>query len=270
MFAKIFKFNPYHGEGGRFSTGDSAASVQSRIPAGVQFVSPNVAEGTDMHYASGALKSPEQKDAIASFEKVDAILGTQGAHMGALGAWSDGAENSVVQFTGNNLPLEKLQVSASMKGYLAEQKAVVAFKAGEGTAKMHTFTVEKMNDPKVLSDKLVALGIPFHTLIPAGSGFQVMAFSDGSSKKEGASLSSAVTRAAKAFQTKHDYMRGTGSFIGSWDTREEGRTEYQKVIDAYVAKNPEVGSKWQALVKTMVPRVMKFANVFKGVRYGNR
>lgn len=270
MFGKILKFNPNHGSDGKFSSSGDASTVQSKAPIGVQFVSPNVGEGTDMNYAKVAINSAEQKDAISTFEKVDAILGTQGAHMSALGAWSDGAENSVVQLTANNLPLEKLQVSAAMKGYLAEQKAVVAFKTGEGSAKVHSFDVNTISDPKLLSEKLVSMGIPFHTLMPQGKGFQVLAFSDGSSKKESAALSSAVTQAAVAFGSKHQYMRGTGSFIGSWDTREAGRSEYQKVIDAYVAKNPSVGEKWSKLVEDMRPRVMKFMKIIKGVNHAKK
>ena len=258
-YGKILKFNHNHGVDGKFSSSNSAASVQSTVPMGIQFVSPNVREGTDIKYAmrrsGGTIQNRFRKD----FQAVDNLLGTQGAQEDAIGAWSDGGENSIAQFSANDLPLEKLNVSAAMKGYLAEQKAVVSFKAGKGNQKMHTFDAN-VSDPVLLSKELVEQGLPFHTLLPhtGQEGFQVIVFSDNASSKEGKALSKNVTKAAKSFGSIHTYMKGSGGFIGSWDTREEGRDEYNKVIDPYITKHPELKAGWDAMVKKMKHRVTKF------------
>lgn len=272
-FSTILKFNPNHDATGRFSTSNASASVQSTAPVGIQFVSPNVREGTDVNYAVGRSGGTLQRRFRKDFQAVDNLLGTQGAQEDAIGAWSDGGENSVAQFSANDLPLEKLNVSAAMKGYLAEQKAVVSFKTGKGNQKMHTFDAS-ISDPVLLSKELVEQGLPFHTLLPhAGKeGFQVIVFSDNASSKEGKALSLNVTKAAKSFGSKHTFMKGSGGFIGSWDTREAGRTEYNKVIDPYIAKHPELKAGWDAMVKKMKHRVTKFINIlfkkaFTGVSY---
>src|SRR5512135_444615 len=127
MFAKILKFNPNHDERGRFATSEGSASVESKAPIGMSFVSPNVGEDASMGHAVAALGSNEQKQFVSTFEKVDKMLGTQGAQVGVLGAWADGAENTVLQLS-SGMDYQKLLVSAAMKGYLAEQKAVITFK----------------------------------------------------------------------------------------------------------------------------------------------
>jgi len=270
-FRKILKFNPNHDARGRFASASETASIQTRSNVGVQFISPNVQTSTSMSYAKDAIKTPEQALYIDTFNKVDNLLGTSGVHTSVLGAWSDGAENSVMQMT-HGIELNKLEVSAAMKGYLAEQKAVVVFRNGDGNAKMHSFSVKNATDPKELSDKLVAAGIPYHTLLPETNGFTVMAFTDNSKSKDGVALSRSITAFANDVDAVHHYMRGIGRFIGSWEESEagrtEGRAEYDKLITPYLDRHPNLKAGWEALKNTISMRVMKFSSILKGVRYG--
>lgn len=270
FYAILKRGNPYHepagsSRGGQFSSKPGGAE-RVETTTGIQFVSPNVREGTDHSYAQSALGSEEQKHYEKVFEQVDRAFGNRGAHVGAIGAWSDGAENTIVQFTGGP-DYSTLKACAAMKGYLAEQKAVIFFKAGEGEQKMHTFEIEKESDAKGVTDALVKMGLPYHTLIPQGTGFQVLVFDDGSDKQAAKATFKAATAAAKAFGSTHRYMKGKGEILGSWDTREEGRAKYKEVIDSYLEAHPNEKVKWDRLLSEFKPRVMKYLHVLRS-RHG--
>lgn len=98
-------------------------------PSSVEFVSPSVADHMDFAEAVSALASNQQFTLKSAAKYIDEALNLKGAPQDVVGAWADGAENSVANFhTGTKwADWNKLVASAAMKGHLADQKQVLVF-----------------------------------------------------------------------------------------------------------------------------------------------
>ena len=86
--------------------------------------------------AQTALHSPRQKAMLKTGDEIDTALGLEESSKSVIGAWSDGAENSVLA----ELPdatWDEIKVSAAMKGYVGDQKAVLAFKQDDNWHRDH-------------------------------------------------------------------------------------------------------------------------------------
>ena len=117
------------------STGGQWAS--SGGGGGAAFVSPNV-EQTTFEGAQKGLASYRQYALQEAADEIDAELGLESTHANIIGAWADGAENSVLSEI-KNPDWDTLKTSGAMKGFLADQKAVLLFKQDdEGKAVLYT------------------------------------------------------------------------------------------------------------------------------------
>lgn len=243
-YAVIFKFNPNHDEAGRFAQRSATT-----------FFSPNVGEGHTVYAGAGRLRSYEQRKYRGVSDRVDKMLGLAPSATGAVGAWSDGGENSIVsQYAGSDF--EAVKAAVAMKGLLAQQKGVIAYKAATGgPSRMHTISRISVRDPSDLSAALVDIGIPFHTLVRNGKGFDVMVFEE----EKDPSMASKVLTFAKRLRGTARHTTGNGQLIGSWDNRAEGVKEYTKVIDRYLARKPHQRREWDAMVKAHNFRAVKMA-----------
>ena len=117
-------------EGGQFTTKPKPATQPGaqRSPAlSKLFVSPNVAN-IGLAEAVNELDGERQKALLAASRHIDKVLGINGSNSrSAIGAWTDGAENSMmVSMPDVDYPTALL--AAAMKGHLADQKQVLLFR----------------------------------------------------------------------------------------------------------------------------------------------
>lgn len=188
-------------------------------------VSPNTEEGLTVAQAQERLGSKRQAALIDAGNKIDGLVGIQGVHSHAIGAWADGAENTVIEKVGGHPTFEQLRTSAAMKGLLAEQKAVLPFQVDRnGKDALYRLRVPS-SDVESLNKTLVKLGIEFHTLEPEGNATNVWVYDQGNQ------IGDKIAKAGDYYDTQIDKWRGHGEFLGSWDSREEGAQAYQQTLD---------------------------------------
>jgi hypothetical protein len=217
---------------GRYPKGSSENGL-GRDKTGRVFVSPNVEEGTNINDAHKALDSDRQKNFESKLRDIGSSVskGAIEVHP-TLGVWADGAENSA-HMVMNSTDREARQYAGALAGKAANQKAVLDWENNKNGP--HTlYAIHAKESGDTLNSKLGKAGIEFRT---------VEASSDGKSSKayvldQDGTLGDKIKGFAKdnGYATKS--AKGTGNFVGSWDSRDEGRAEYDKIIQAYESKHP--------------------------------
>jgi hypothetical protein len=209
MFEKahedLTKYDPsqprdYHG---RWSDGSGI---------GAEFVSPNQ-DPTAAHTletAYHAMSGHRQKTLRDAWHVVDNEFGHRTMTSDALGAWSDGAENSSISVT-KGVDWNDLKASAAMKGYLGHQKAVLAFQqsAGGGNRGEFLASFHATGSLQDLHKSMLAHGLDYHTLSPSGNGAAVWIY--GSDQK----TLDAAAKAATEHGGRLSVRYGHGEFIGT-------------------------------------------------------
>ena len=105
-------------EGGQFTSGGGGAGAEG----GFEFVSPNVSN-IGLAVAHNALKGERQTALKQASGEVDRTLGITSEDHDIIGAWKDGAENSLMSVS-KGTSWDKLRASGAMKGWLGDQKQV--------------------------------------------------------------------------------------------------------------------------------------------------
>jgi hypothetical protein len=221
---------------GRFASGSGgdASGAEPKKPesAGESFVSPSK-QDISFDEAFNRLDSPRQKAIVEHFEQVDALFGLKTKQENAVGAWADGAENSTMVHFPKGTSWEQIRASAAMKGHLADQKAVLAWK-NDPNGEHLMFEMDMGTDAKKAHESLLAAGIQNHTLQSEGGRIKAWVYDSGyvdENDKDRRPIHQRVTD----FNKEHPDVgvkanAGTGEFIGSWTSREEGREKYERVI----------------------------------------
>jgi hypothetical protein len=232
-------------ESGRWTEGGGSAESSPTA-----FISPNV-EQLDFDQAVAALDSERQAQIAETSRYIDEQLGIDATTQPTIGAWSDGAENSLM-ITAHGASPAQVRAASAMKGYLADQKAVLVFTPDSaGGEFLASFSV-KDNLNKV-HDRLLQDGLAFHTLEPSGAG-KVRVHVYGSDQ---ATLD-AVGKTSKHYGTEADIVIGGGEFIGTKlesgsdrEQRDDARRVYDKVIreisDSGELQGRDLGSIWNAV-----------------------
>jgi hypothetical protein len=211
------------------------------------FVSPNVATNVNFAQAAQALTSAPQHKLTAVSSYIDSQLGLHGAsNKNVIGAWADGAENSLMVVAPGASP-DVMRAAMAMKGYLADQKSVLMFQPHEdGTHLMLSFPqTGKLDD---IHTDLLKKDVAFHTLEPTGQGAIVHVFASDQATVD------AVGKAAGAAPV--EYVRGHGEFIGTQketgsdrEQRDDARRVYEKVIAeagrSHALAGQDVAKVWQ-------------------------
>jgi HK97 family phage portal protein len=237
------KFNPNHDDRGRFAGADGGGEGGT-----ISFVSPNVSN-TSFHQAVTAIGEYRQQALSSASAAIDAGLGLAAQTHNAVGAWSDGAESTLM--TASKGGFEAAKIAAAMKGYLADQKAVLVFEPQAGG---HHFMASfkatgTLND---IHSGLLQDGVAFHTLVPTAHGAQVYVFGQNQ-----ADLGSVQASAGTRFNAKLQVATGRGEFIGTTlDTgtdrqqRDDARRVYSEVIansGASGLRGRNVASLWNSI-----------------------
>lgn len=192
---------------------------------GEGFVSPNLSENLSFEQAQAKLESPEQKQFLQHAQKVATTVDSGTVHS-AIGDWHDGAENSTVLHA-RKVSDDQMRYMVALLGRDSSQKQVISFvhETG-GPDTMYTFRASK--DMQEVRSTLDNAGIQFRTLVPVKNGTEVYVFDPGSHLRDN------IGKAAQHYGVKVQFATGHGDFIGG-ETREEGRSAYNKIIRSYEA-----------------------------------
>jgi hypothetical protein len=194
------------------------------------FISPNV--GTlDFAQAEAGLRSARQQLLAQASADIDRALGKPSADQAdVIGAWADGAENSLMV----SMPgwtHDEARVASAMKGYIADQKSVLLFEPDIGNNDSYLATFQSRGDLATIHDDLLKGGLGFHTLEPTSSGAIVHVYGSDQATAD------KVNTAAGLYGTQANFVFGRGEFIGtSKDTgtdreqRDDARQQYEAII----------------------------------------
>jgi hypothetical protein len=220
FYIRLQKFNPNHDEKGRF-----ASSGEGEV-----FVSPNVKTSLDFAGAIADLCSDRQKSLRMASSEVNHGMRIDARDTDAIGAWSDGAENSIMTVA-HGASFEQLKVAAAMKAHLADQKAALVFKEAPA-GKSVLFSFDAKGDLNTIHQGLLADGVAFHTLVPQSGGAKVYVCDlDGAA-------TDAVEKGAKRYGAEVTFVRGHAAFVGTQkedgsdrEIRDDARGHYQRLIE---------------------------------------
>jgi hypothetical protein len=209
--------------------GQGQPPVASPAPAPQQAqiaFSGNTDEGLSFESAWERARSGNQKAFRKIAEGVLANLGVKGRTQDAVGDWSDGAENSVLQTIDDPPDRETIRYAAAWYGLLGNQKAVLAFyPQHDGADSVYTLTIPH-SDLRAVRQHLDQSGIPFRTLVPKGQGVEVVVYDE---KRQ---LRDQVAQFAGIYHAGVREATGSGEFIGG-SSRTAARSKYRKLIDSY-------------------------------------
>jgi Protein of unknown function (DUF3626) len=245
--ARVLKFDEAKVNRGKTTPESNSGSF---APRNMGFVSPNIDENVDFTEAANRIQSHRTKLLMQADDEISEYFGTQTNETVGVGAWADGAEQSII--VDGRGDYEAFKAHMALSGLLAEQKAVIAFtNDAKGPDSVYRLSVGNRPLKEVHADLLQA-GVQFHTLRKGDHGVDVFVFSQGSEQE----VQDAVAKAAESFGVDEvAVVRGYGEFIGSWDSREEGRAAYEAVLDGYEGTVPGHDGGWKALRDRWLPRL---------------
>jgi hypothetical protein len=233
---------------GQFTSGGGGGGkAPERASKGAAFVSPSRADHLDFPQAITGLQSDRQSMLAKASDEIDKALGLKTRSKGAVGAWSDGAENSIMSEVDGG-SFDELRVAAAMKAHIAEQKASLVFQDDpKGTAWLHSFQARGSMDE--IHAGLLEDGVEFHTVIPTESGATVYVCDlDGGAVD-------AVAKNAKRHSSPVTSDAGRAEFIGT--TKQDGtdaeqRADAQQAYEGIIAGAgvPGADAIWQRIHST--------------------
>jgi len=201
---------------------------------GEEYVSPNV-EHLKMDAALEGLHSERQKKLQEHFDKIDDLFGIKTKTNACVGAWADGAENTTMSIFPKGTDKETIQMAAVMKGFIADQKAILWFVPGKGNDVMVSMTT-KEKDFKKLNTELLAKGIQNHTLVPNGTKGTIIKVFCKSGEPSNPEVLTGIKQFSEEKNVKFKTTGGEGGFIGSWkDDDTEGRAEGREIYEQHIA-----------------------------------
>ena len=196
----------------------------------VAFVSPNVAN-LKIDGAIAGLHSPRQDALRKASADVDSQLGKAPVEAtSVVGAWSDGAENSLQLKMPKDWSLTQAKVAMAMKGWLGDQKSALVFKPDKsGNAFLASFPMTGKLDE--IHKQLLDDGLEFHTLEPTSNGAIVHVYGDNQATHD------TIAKALEKHDTQGTITFGHGDFIGTTkqdgtdrEQRDDARRQYEAII----------------------------------------
>lgn len=211
--------------------------LRSRGPAAM-FVSPNVDSGLTLDEAIDNMDGARQAAVMDTNQQINNLLGIDGEQQNVVGAWTDGAENSIAMDIPSGTDYDSLRAAAAMKGEIGDQKAVLLFQSGEGGQALSQFTLDgSMQD---VNQQLLQSGIENHTLRDLGDGR--IGVTVLSTDQEGLQ---ALNDFGATNDITIDTKLGRGEFIGTSLTdgtdavqRADAINQYEAIIRNYLADQP--------------------------------
>ena len=214
-----------------WSTAVSAQQAQKSFNYG--FVSPNTRTDLKLEDAIKGMNSPEEVRLRAKAINLSCVVRSRIRAFKALGAWSDGAEHSVMLRVKSDE--ETLRYLVSRMGRDAQQKYVIYFHPRpKGSADLYALRLpRRASNFAALSNALERAGIPFRTLVPAGGTTTVYIIDLDRDLRQ------KILVAARRLRARVTQETGNASLFGD-DEREKAKTKFEQEIKNYEAKNPNL------------------------------
>lgn len=197
------------------------------------FVSPNTKTDLKLEQAIAGMKSEDETKLVNKAVNLGCVVRTRISAFRALGAWSDGAEHSVLlRVRGDEATLRYV---LSRMGRDAQQKYVIYFhpKVG-GAVDMYTLRPRRRAENLVgLSNELERAGIPFRTLVPLRETTAVYIIDLDRD------LRPKILDAARKLRARVSQQAGTAKLFGD-DERDKAKVKFEQEIKDYETKNPNL------------------------------
>jgi hypothetical protein len=194
-------------------------------------VSPNTRENLKIEQALKGMNSAEETQLRRKAINLSCVVRSRIRAYRALGAWSDGAEHSILlRVKSDEATLRYLM---SRLGRDAQQKYVIYFYPQPGGPDdLYTLRVQK-RDLVALSNALEQAGIPFRTLVPlAGTTFVYIIDLDRELREK-------IFTAARKLRARVTHQTGNGELFGD-DERPKARIKFEQEIKDFETKNPNL------------------------------
>ena len=207
----------------------SAASAQQTN--NYAFVSPNTRENLKIKDAIKGMNSAEEAQLQMKVTNLSCVVRSKIRSYKALGAWSDGAEHSILLRVQSDQAT--LRYLMSRLGRDAQQKYVIYFYPQRGGPDdFYTLQVRR-RDLVALSNALEKAGIPFRTLVPGGRTTAVYIIDLN------LELRDKIFVAARKLGARLTYQTGDADLFGD-DIREKAKVKFEQEIKQYEVKNPNL------------------------------
>ncbi|HKY45588.1 MAG TPA: hypothetical protein VJM50_21040 [Pyrinomonadaceae bacterium] len=192
------------------------------------FVSPNTRENLKIEDAIKGMNSAEGSQLQMKAINLGCVVKSKIRTYRALGAWSDGAEHSILLRVQSDPAA--LRYLMSRLGRDAQQKYVIYFYPQPGGPDdLYTLQVPT-RDLVALSNALEQAGIPFRTLVPGGKTTAVYIIDLNRELRD------KIFAAARKLSARVSYQTGDADLFGD-DIRENARVKFEREIKDYEAKN---------------------------------
>jgi hypothetical protein len=207
------------------------------------FVSPNTRENLKIEDALKGMNSVEEAQLQLKAINLGCVVRSRIRTSRALGAWSDGAEHSILLRVQSDQAT--LRYLMSRLGRDAKQKYVIYFYPQPGGPDdFYTLQVPRRN-LVALSNDLEQAGIPFRTLVPAGKTTTVYIIDLDRELRD------KIFAAARKLAARLSYQTGDADLFGD-DLREKAKTKFEEEIKNYEEKNPNLPPACDVKKKRMI------------------
>ena len=197
------------------------------------FVSPNTKTDLKLEQAIAGMSSAEETKLLKKAINLGCVVRSRIRASRALGAWSDGAEHSVLlRVRGDEATLRYV---LSRMGRDAQQKYVIYFHPKPaGSVELYTLRPRTGTRSLVaLSNKLEGAGIPFRTMVPSGGTTAVYIID---LERD---LRPKILAAARTLGARVNSETGTAQLFGD-DDRDKAKTKFDQEIKNYETANPNL------------------------------
>lgn len=197
----------------------------------VGIVSPNKRTDLKLQEAIAGMSSAEESKLLKQALNLGCVVRTRIRAFRALGAWSDGAEPSVLlSFNGDEAALRYV---LSRMGRDAEQKYVIYFHPKpQGTADLYTLRPRtRARNLVALSTALERAGIPFRTIVPSGNTTAIYIID---LERD---LRPKILAAARQLRARVSQQSGNAALFGD-DERSQAKARFDQEVKDYETKHP--------------------------------
>jgi hypothetical protein len=194
--------------------------------AAQNFSSPNTGQ-MNFEQAMAALGGPDHE----KFRKLAESV-TGGTTASGVGAWTDGAENSVVTSIGHDPGQVGVRQMAAKIGLAARQKGILTFRESpDGPDQLHSILLPGHHLDRKTHENLLTHGLDYHTLIPTKNGTHVLIYDEKGRNKK------LVDAFARFHDTTVHSKPGSGEIVGDQsgetrdaEARELAAVEYRRIL----------------------------------------
>ena len=197
------------------------------------FVSPNTKTDLKLEQAIAGMNSAEETKLLKEAINLGCVVRTRIRAFRALGAWSDGAEHSVMlRVKGDEATLRYV---LSRMGRDAQQKYVISFHP-DGAGKEDLYTLRPRTGPRnltALSNKLERAGIPFSTMVPSDGTTAIYIIDLDRDLRQ------KILAAARTLRARVNAETGNAQLFGD-DDRAKAKARFDQEIKNYETANPNL------------------------------